>query len=894
MENAPPPADPLATRHSPFAHPADPFATRHSPLASPAEQALLDLRICDPACGSGHFLIAAAERLAVHLARLRTGDDQPGTLAVQQAKRQIIGRCIYGVDLNPMAVELCKVSLWMEALEPGKPLSFLDHHIQCGNSLLGTTPALLAGGIPDEAFTVIEGDERAVVTQLKRENKQERKDHERGYRDFHFAYDLGNLPAEFARLSGASDESVADSQAKADHFAALVRGTPYQNARLLADAWCAAFVWKKDSSSLGKLCPTDRGFRNLQASPASLLPHVRAEIERLRDQYHFFHWHLAFPDIFRLPSRDEDPENDQCGWSGGFDVLLGNPPWDQIQVNDKEFFASTAPDIAEQPHMAARKRAISDLGQKDPELYREYKQLVRTTEGTQHFAHNSQRFPFGAVGRLNTAPLFTETVLHALHSRGRAGAIVPSGIATDSFTQSLFRLIVSEHRLASLFEFENVGFFTSVGQGHMNRFCLMTLCGSRGSGQASEFMFQGRDVVELQDSDRRFSLSEDDFGSINPNTRTCPIFRNSRDARIALSVYRRMQILENEKTGVSPWGFNGTLMIMMNTDSGLFLTKADVPKGWENEGNPLRLYEAKMMFQFEHRYGDFAAVREGEPTHRLPSVPIEDLQNPGHITFPRYWVPREKVEERLDGNWRRKWFSVWRNVTDSRASARTVIVAILPYAGVSEKIPLLLTNDELAPALPNLVANLNSFVLDYIARQKVGGTSLNAFYLKQFPVLQPEAYSQSCNWSIGATLFHWIHSRVLELTYTAWDLEPFSRDCGYDGPPFRWDEERRFLMRCELDAAYFHLYGIARDDVDYILETFPIVKRKDIARHGDYRTKLTILRLYDALAEATATGRPYQTPLDPPPGPPTDAAGQFVPVSEWDPGNWPPHVHRPR
>ena len=110
--------------------------------------------------------------------------------------------------------------------------------------------------------------------------------------------------------------------------------------------------------------------------------------------------------------------------------------------------------------------------------------------------------------------------------------------------------------------------------------------------------------------------------------------------------------------------------------------------------------------------------------------------------------------------------------------------------------------------------------------------------------------------------------RVLELTYTAWDLQPFAHDCGYDGPPFRWDEERRFLLRCELDAAYFHLYGIARDDVDYIMDTFPIVRRKDEAAHGEYRTKRVILEIYDEMAEAMRTGEPYRTRLDPPPADP--------------------------
>jgi hypothetical protein len=460
MENAPPSADP--------------FATQHSPLASPAEQALLDLRICDPACGSGHFLIAAAERLAVHLARLRTGDDQPGTLAVQQAKRQIIGRCIYGVDLNPMAVELCKVSLWMEALEPGKPLSFLDHHIQCGNSLLGTTPALLAGGIPDEAFTAIEGDERAVVTQLKRENKQERKDHERGYRDFHFAYDLGNLPAEFARLSGASDESVADSQAKADHYAALVRGTPYQNARLLADAWCAAFVWKKDSSSLGKLCPTDRSFHNLQASPASLLPHVRAEIERLRDQYQFFHWHLAFPDIFRLPTPNSDPENAHCGWTGGFDVVLGNPPWDKVQPEEQKFFAGLNDVIAEASTGAKRKKLIAALTETDERLLNSWLEYKRTIEGTCNVLKNSGFLESTTHGNLNSYRLFAELGSKVAAISGYSGMVLQSGLATDQNSSEFLVLLMQSSRLARFLDFENRNqFFPDVDIRF--RFALVTI-----------------------------------------------------------------------------------------------------------------------------------------------------------------------------------------------------------------------------------------------------------------------------------------------------------------------------------------------------------------------------------------------------------------------------------
>jgi hypothetical protein len=171
---------------------------------------------------------------------------------------------------------------------------------------------------------------------------------------------------------------------------------------------------------------------------------------------------------------------------------------------------------------------------------------------------------------------------------------------------------------------------------------------------------------------------------------------------------------------------------------------------------------------------------------------------------------------------------------------------------------------------PILICNLNCFVADYSARQKVGGMHLKYHYFKQLPILAPTTYWDHCHWVVGnqETLLDWLLPRVLELTYTAWDMVPFAKDCGWLGPPFRWRDERRFLIRCELDAAYFHLYGIERDDVDYIMETFHIVKRKDIDKDGEYRTKRVILQIYDEMAEAMRTRVPYKTHLDPPPADP--------------------------
>jgi hypothetical protein len=209
-----------------------------------------------------------------------------------------------------------------------------------------------------------------------------------------------------------------------------------------------------------------------------------------------------------------------------------------------------------------------------------------------------------------------------------------------------------------------------------------------------------------------------------------------------------------------------------------------------------------------------------------------------------------------------------------------------------------------------LYANLCSFALDYAGRQKIGGVSLSMFVMKQLPLLSPSIYAATI--PPGSTVRDWLLPRVLELTYTAWDLESFAQDHGWSGPPFRWDEERRFQLRCELDAAFFHLYlgsdeewhrqpesltkyfPASRDAVAYIMGTFPIVKRKDEEKFGTYRTKDTILEIYDDLAESQRTGRPYVSPLNPLPGPPTDEHGNFIPMSQWDPNHWPSHIHPPR
>lgn len=912
-----------------------PSATRYARLG---EHALLNMKICDPACGSGHFLIAGAHRLAKRLAAVRTGDEEPAPGALRHALRDVISHCIYGVDINPMAVELCKINLWLESLEPGKPLSFLDHHIQCGNSLLGATPALLTDGIPDDAFKPIEGDDKTVCSQLKKENKRERQDYasRQGYL-FDPPIMRGNIAAEFAKLTAASEDTAQDVASKEERYARLVRSVDYETARLWADTWCSLFVWRKDKSDLGRLCPTERKFRDIERNPHNVLPAVRTEIKRLQEQYQFLHWHLAFPDVFGMRQDDEESvnRNQQTGWNGGFDVVLGNPPWERVKLQEKEWFAERSPEIAIAPSAAARKRLIQSLKTDDPVLYQSFLDDSRKAEGESVLMRNSGRYPLCGRGDVNTYTIFAELNRTLLTATGLVGCIVPSGIATDDTTKFFFQDVVDRKSLVSLFDFENKRLlFADVAP--VVKFCLFTSGrGTRQSAERAEFVFFAHAVDDLRDPERLFSLSPQDIGRLNPNTRTCPIFRSRRDAELTKAIYRRAPVLIREADGdrpeENPWGIKFSTMFHMSNDSHLFRTREQLEAaGWQLDGNIFRqhkdeflpLYEAKLFHQFNHRPSTF----EGIPTEDrfkmkagTISSTTHQLVSPRYAIHPRFWVNRPDVDHACSSFPSAQTFLVFRGMTNVMTNSRNAVFSVIPRAAVGNSAPIcVLTESQLAFAF---LAAVNSFPFDYSTRQKLAGGNMNFFIVNQLPVLPPDAYTSRCLWSSASqTLGDWLLPRVLELTYTAWDLEPFANECGWPGPPFRWDEDRRFLLRCELDAAFFHLYlpaeGTAewrrpqaetdqelaglkasfptpRDAVDYIMDTFPIVKRKDEETQGEYRTKRVILEMYDAMAESMRSGRPYQTLLDPPPGPSATGLPDWPP-NQPRPANWPSHIHPPR
>ncbi|PKN75418.1 MAG: restriction endonuclease [Candidatus Cloacimonetes bacterium HGW-Cloacimonetes-2] len=884
------------------------------------EQALLALKICDPACGSGHFLISAAHRLAKRLASIRAGEDEPAPSVIQHALRDVIGHCIYGVDLNLMAVELCKISLWMEALEPGKPLTFLDHHIQCGNSLLGCTPALLKKGIPDAAFTPLTGDDKDYCSKYKKLNREESK----GDMLDIFSGDekpwehLGNHSPFLINLNKMDDSDIESLKKKEAAYTELMQSSGYLFSKFIFDSWCAAFVWKKAPSDLLPYPITQQLLDKIETNPYSVNPVVRTEIMHLADEYQFFHWHIAFPDVFLAKMPNEISDIEITGWTGGFDCILGNPPWEHVELKEQEWFANRDSELAK-IEGSKRKKLISDLEKINPSLFQAYLDALRFYHATCSLLNkDSGIYPLCGRGRINTYMVFAELNRILLTANGHCGCIVPSGIATDDTTKIFFQDLFNNGSLKSLYDFENSeGIFPGVHRSF--KFCLLTMRGlglrAKTDKSIADFYFFAHNIADLSDSERHFQLSRDDIALINPNTRNCPIFRSKLDAELTRHIYQRIPVLinENDPESGNPWKISFKQgLFNMTSDSHLFKNRLELDeRGFELQSNKFvngntvcfPLYEAKMMHHYNHRFGDYMDLSDGSDSTQLPGIPLSRLQNPDYEPLPRYWVLSDAVKDAApenDGYW-----LGFRDITNT-TNERTVITTFIPYSAVSNKMPLLMTSSK-SIKLHFLCSCLNSYSCDFISRFKVGATSLNFFIAKQLAVLSPETYTHPTCLLLGK----YLTAYVLELLYTSYSLRPFATDGGYDGPPFIWDEERRFAIRCELDALYFHLYLGTQSDwqakgtpellsylptprhaVEYIMETFPIVKRKDEKEYGEYRTKRRILEIYDQMTHCLATNTEYRSTLNPPPGPPCDSEGNFIPVDKWNKNNWPKHIHQ--
>ena len=576
-------------------------------------EALLSVTVCDPACGSGHFLVAAARRIAKRVASVREQNPEPSAEALRHALRDVVARCVYGVDLNPMAVELAKVSLWMEAVEPGKPLSFLDAHIKQGNALIGATPKLIDGGIPAGAFKPIEGDDPKFAKSLERANSGDQSLTAGQRRVARFStsapalFALGPeqgelfgdadiisqsnaiLAARLARIAEMPDGLLHEVHEQAAAYHDWEESDENQAKRLIADAWCAAFVWIKREDAPPAI--VNRVLKALkEQGRTSLHPDTATEIERQREEYDLFHWHLEFPDIFRV---EDDPEADPGpGWSGGFSCVLANPPWDKVDFEDKKYFSVVEPTIALLAGKS-RKDRIAKWEEEHPDEAERYRAAIRKIKAMFSFASLSGAYPWCAEGltvlgvnSLQVDQIFAERFAGIVAPLGRVGCIIPTAIATGAGGQYLFGEFMRRGAIASLYDFENRRqLFPSVDS--RQKFCLLSLAGKDLRESAARYAFFLLDPAELDDGSRTFALSSEELALISPSTGTLPIFRNHRDAVLTADIHRRIPVLCDESVPQGdPWQATFMRAFDMPADSDLCCSRSDLEgEGWELRGN---------------------------------------------------------------------------------------------------------------------------------------------------------------------------------------------------------------------------------------------------------------------------------------------------------------------
>jgi hypothetical protein len=869
------------------------------------EKRLLSITVCDPACGSGHFLLAATRRLARELARIRSGEDEPSPPEVRRAMRDVAGHCIYGVDLNPLAVQLCKVALWLEIHAEKKPLSFLDHRICCGNSLVGLLDLkVLKNGIPEGAYKKIAGDDEDAASRCLFRNRREGSS--QLSLPFSTMINLKALGTERAKILDLGDDSPEEIKKKKELYQRFqADDSPFGRDRLAADLWASAF-FAHIREGQERYVPTSGDVHDALAG-REVAEEPLGEAVSIRERLRFFHWPLEFPEVFEDTGIQRAPQSPSE--RRGFDVILGNPPWERIKVQEQEFFMTRDIHVATAPNADKRKQHIRTLKETNPLLWNEYEEALHDAAATGKFLRFGDMYPRTARGDINLYSVFAERMSELMAGRGATGIVVPTGVATDDGNKEFFHSVTKAGSLASLFDFENrEGLFPDVHRSY--KFSLLTLSNTGqlpagGAGQAPSTsrpglfaFFLGR-AEQIRDERRAMRLSAADFRLFNPNTKTAPVFRTRQDYELAKKIYERVPVLVNETEGKNPWGVKFLRMFDMSTDSKLFKTKAELEKaGYVLEGNRfvrpgrkedvfLPLYEAKMIHQFDHRFGSFEGV-SSRTSVQLPTPDEVKYADPSYVITPWYWVAKTNVDDQL-GGWNRKWSLGFRDIARS-TDERTAIFSLMPRTAVGNKIPLWFPDTQGTTSVACLIGMACSLVVDAMARQKIGGTTLNFFYVKQFPFVLPTI--------LGDRELQVLVPRVTELVCTAWDVMAFADDIwreadsdlrktiesqwranflatgqrvhhapawytpssdGFSHPPFTWSTERRALLRAELDAYYAKLYGLTRDELRYILdpqdvygpdfpgETFRVLKEKEISQFGEYRTRRLVLEAWDRL-----------------------------------------------
>ncbi|MCC6447924.1 MAG: DUF433 domain-containing protein, partial [Chitinophagaceae bacterium] len=796
-------------------------------------------------------------------------EDNPAPSVYRKCLREVIQHCIYAVDYNPDAVELCKLALWLEGHNSGKPLSFLDHKIRNGNSLVGVTDlSVLEKPIPDEAYNPVTGDDTEVCKELKKRNVAYRKTKQIDLfsaQGQQIEKDRAELKKSYTEMEGIEQDSVEAVHEVKKRYD-TVRKSVYHEEKA-CHIWTAAF-FKTYTDIEDPSNPTSERLAQYFYAPTQYGRLVGAATD-LAIKHKFFHWPLEFPDVFE---------------QGGFDVMLGNPPWERIKLQETEYFLTRDSKISNARTASERKKLIKELPDKNPALHLEYLNACHDAEASSKFIRECGRFLLTAVGDINTYVIFAELFFRNIQKTGIASVILPTGIATDNTTSLYFSTLMEGGNIKSLYDFVNEKMlFPAVL--HNFHFSLFTITGNNRKNKTSDFSFNNQSIEHLQQDIRHFTLSFKEIEAINPESKTLPVLTSKYDSKIILKTQTQNDILAKQGEFPNAWNVNLFSLFHMTNDSGIFVS--------QKTPTTIPLYEAKMFYQYDHRYGTYNSESD-ERLHMLPKTELASYIKPEYRVQSSFYVPTSSVEERTKDFWKYKWFLALRGISSAQLE-RTFTSTILPFCGVGNSSILVNPVGGNSIDCGLLLSVFNSIPFDYITRQKASGANLNFFKVRQLPVPRVKVLRDR------AAL---ILPIVFELTYTSWDIIDFADDiwteadenlrafiqkqwdenkvvtgghewnppdwCELDPdgcplPPFKWDENRRAILKAELDAIYAKLYGLTTEELRYILdpqdvygpdfpgETFRVLKEKEIKQYGEYRTRRLVLEAWERLQKEIIT-----------------------------------------
>ncbi len=736
----------------------------------PSEQVdqILALNVLDPAMGSGHFLVGATNYIARRICQIEHKDEIT-ELAFVERKRDVARRCIYGVDINPLAVDLASVSLWLETLSSEKPLSFLSAHIKSGNSLIGSS----IDDILEKQTTLMESTKGR--TRFKKTVR------------------------DFIMLETWEDDTAQAVKTKIVKYGSMQsKGTVYYDLKFLLDAKLAK-SFDVDVPPIGDFV-TKIGENSLDFYSDERWQQVK----ETASEHSFFHWDLEFPDIFY-------DENGKRKKNPGFDAVVGNPPWEILEPNINEFFGLLHNSDKLQKFTSLKKSEKNEIIKKlleNSEISSNWKKYNSDIDIQQEFFKNSSQYTYQipqiAVKRnkikSNLYQLFVEKYYHLLKKNGIAGVILPSGIYTDLGSNGLRNMLFNKNKIISLYGFENrKGIFKEIHR----QFKFITLIFSKGS-KTSVF----KSAFYLQDADQlsRMKTESIDYDieivrKLSPIALSIIECSNKKDVEI----FKKMS--EFSALSYPEWGLEFQREFNMTDDAPIFNT----------EGNGAVLFEGKMIHQFTHTFKkprywiDFGKARNAISSREKTKVNRILSKNNKKSKSIQLQIPADHF--RIG----------WRLISNA-TNQRTLICTILPpnvYLGNSLNYirPIFFNGSKFEKFLSYkellyLCGMLNSFVIDFLIRHKVA-INVNMFYVKEITV--PKLTEDD-------PLLLEIANRVARLICITQEYEDIKNELKINDVVTN-EIERNELM-AQINAYATKICNISKENLGYILDNFPIVAKE--------------------------------------------------------------------